>query len=122
MRVLIVPALLAAASLAAPASAQLLTLPSVGSPQYAETLAQQEMARQQLIQQQNQIMALEAQIRTQQGLADVQAMAVSPRLTPPNVSSGHALPHIDTSRLASMPDSALADSNRKVLDAAGAPR
>jgi hypothetical protein len=118
MRVLVVPALLAAASLAAPASAQLFPAPGIGNPQYAEALAQQEMARQQLIQQQNQIMALEAQIRTQQAMADVQALTVVPRLTPPDTTAGHTLPHFDASRLASIPDDALADSNRKVLDAA----
>ena len=116
-------ALLAAtvASLAAPAAAQL-PPPAPNSPQYAEMLAQQEMARQQLVQQQNQLMALEAQLRTQQALADVQALKVVPRIPVPDTSPGRALPHIDAGDLASIPDSALADSNRKVLDAAGPPR
>jgi hypothetical protein len=111
-------AILAALSLATPAAAQILP-PAPNSPQYAEMLAQQEMARQQMVQQQNQISSLDAQIRTQQNLAAVQALTINPRLTLPDVTPGHALPQIDTGQLASIPDAALADSNRKVLDAAG---
>jgi len=111
----------AVASLAAPAAAQF--LPAVpNSPQYAEMLAQQEAARQQLVQQQNQLMSLEAQLRTQQALADVRALTVVPRIAPPDTRPGHALPQIDTGQLASIPDSALADSNRKVLEASRPPR
>lgn len=79
---------------------------------------QQEMLRQQMVQQQNQMMALEAQMRAQQAIQDVRAQSQSARLPPVDTTPGHALPHIDTSRLAAIPDSALAESNRKVLDAA----
>lgn len=121
MRVL---AFLAAASLATPAAAQLLPPApgAAGSPQYAEALAQQEITRQQLVQQQNQLSALEAQLHAQQGLADIQALRVVPRIPTPDTASGRPLPQIDTSQLATIPDAALADSNRKVLEAAGPPR
>ncbi|MFC3068766.1 hypothetical protein [Phenylobacterium soli] len=83
---------------------------------------QHEMLRQQMVQQQNQLMALEAQMRANQALADIQAQkSLSqsyPRAAQPPPRAGAVLPRIDTSKLASIPDSALADSNRKVLDAA----
>jgi hypothetical protein len=119
MRVPGVLAVLLAAGLAAPASAQLLPQVAPSSPQFAEMLAQQEIARQQIVQQQNQIMALEAQLRTQQALSDVHALTLAPQLPPVDTTPGRPLPHIDTSQLASIPDATLADSNRKVLEAAG---
>lgn len=112
--------LVALAAIASPAAAQFVPQPALAIPQPDPGLmAFQEMQRQQLVQQQNQIMSLEAQLRTQQNLADVRAMAVSPRLPPPNLNGKAPPPQIDTNQLASIPDSALADSNRKVLDAAG---
>ena len=106
---------------ASPALAQFAPAPLPGALAAPDpgAMALQEMQRQQLVQQQNQIMSLEAQLRTQQNLADVRALAVSPRLPPPNVNGRAPPPQIDTSQLASIPDSALADSNKKVLDAAG---
>jgi hypothetical protein len=114
-------ALLLALTFASPALAQVAPVPgfpaSPITPQDNGLMALQEMQRQQLVQQQNQLMSLEAQMRAQQSIQDVRAMSVAPRLTPPDTTPGHALPNIDTSQLASIPDSALADSNRKVLDA-----
>lgn len=117
------PALLAAAvALAGPAFAQpypAQPYPAPANPQQEfDWRTQQEMLRQQMVQQQNQMMALEAQIRAQQAIQDVRAQSQSVRLPPVDTTPGRALPHIDTSKLASIPDSALADSNRKVLDAA----
>lgn len=113
-------------AIASPALAQLaapppLIAPQGWRPQDAINLQQQEVTRQQLIQQQNQLNALDAQFRTQQALSEVQAQAVSPRLPVPDVTPGRPLPQIDTSKLASIPDAALADSNRKVLEASGGP-
>lgn len=115
---------LCALALATPASAQLPPTPpgSITWPQEVELRQQQEAFRQQLIQQQNQLMTLEAQMRTQQALSEVRAQAQTPVLPLPNVTPGHPPPQIDTSQLASIPDAALADSNRKVLDVVGRPR
>lgn len=109
-------AVIAALSFASPALAQIAPNPSL-LPDPGQ-MALQEMQRQQMVQQQNQIMSLEAQLRTQQALAAVEALKVAPRLTPPNTNGRAPPPVNDTSQLASIPDSALADSNRKVLDAA----
>lgn len=111
-----VPAFLLALSVATPAFAQVTPQPI--TPQDNAAMVQQEMTRQQLIQQQNQLMALEAQIRAQQAIQDLQALKVSPRLPLPQVGAGGPLPQIDTGQFASIPDATLADSNKKVLDAA----
>lgn len=92
--------------------------PGPASPEYNAMLVQQEQTRQQIIQQQNQLMALDAQLRGQQAQQDIQALRINPRLALPNVNQTGALPQIDPGQLASIPDAALADSNRKVLDAA----
>jgi len=115
----VLSALIAAA--AAPAIAQVAPLPlppPTNSPQYNEIWAQQEMARQQQIAIQNQLNALEAQVRTEQAIAQVQAQRANPRLPLPDVTGSTALPNIDTGALASIPDSALAESNKRVRDAA----
>lgn len=114
--------LLAALSMAPTAMAQPLPLipgglpPGPASPQYNEMLVQQEQTRQQLIQEQNQFMALDAQLRAQQAQQDLHGFTINPRLALPNVNRAGALPQIDPSQLASIPDAALADSNRRVLD------
>lgn len=87
-------------------------------PQDPGVLVQQEQLRQQLIQQQNQIQALDAQIRAQQAIQEVQRLRSVPPLPVPDTTPGHALPQIDTSQLAQIPDATLADSNKKVRDAA----
>lgn len=87
-------------------------------PQFNELWAQQEMARQQAIAQQNQLTALEAQQRTEQAIATVQAQRINPRLPLPDETGSAPLPSIDTGALASIPDSELAASNKRVLDAA----
>lgn len=114
---LIAALFLAGLSLASPAAAQIRPNPNLAPDPGA--LALQEMQRQQLVQQQNQITSLEAQLRTEQAIASVQAMRVSPRLTPPDTDGPAPPAQIDTSQLASIPDATLADSNRKVLEAAG---
>jgi hypothetical protein len=107
---------LSAALVASPAMAQFIN-PGASRAQQFELQQQQETTRQQLIQQQNQITTLDAQMRTQQALSQVQAQAQAPLLPLPDVTPGRPLPQIDTSQLASIPDSTLADSNKKVLDA-----
>lgn len=120
MRTLILA--LCAAAVAGPALAQL--PPRFGPLRDSELLQQREAIRQQLIQQHNDLMTLQAQLRTQQGLADIQAHAYSPQLPLPDDALGYAVPNMAASRLdpgqfAAIPDSVLADSNRKVLEAAG---
>ncbi|MDB5416640.1 MAG: hypothetical protein JWP50_59 [Phenylobacterium sp.] len=116
--------LLAALGMAPTAMAQPLPLipgglaPGPASPEYNQMLVQQEQMRQQMVQQQNQLMVMEAQLHGQQSQQDIQALKINPRLALPNVSGAGALPQIDPSQLASIPDAALADSNKKVLDAA----
>lgn len=77
--------------------------------------AQQDMVARQSVLQQNQLTVLEAQIRTQQAIEDVQAQTRAPQLAP----SGAGLPNLDTSKLASIPDDRLAASNARVRAAAG---
>jgi hypothetical protein len=123
MRVLILA--LSALAVAGPALAQVgspLITPQPWNAQNAIILQQQESTRQQLVQQQNQLMNMDAQARVQQGLSDIRAQAQSPLLPLPTMEPAGALPQMDTSQLATIPDSALADSNRKVLDAVGNPR
>jgi hypothetical protein len=66
--------------------------------------------------QQNELSNLEAQVRTQQNLANLQAQAISPKLPP--VPQGGVAPQIDVSGLASIPDPTLAASNARVKAAA----
>lgn len=87
-------------------------------PQYNELWAQQEMARQQAIALQNQLTAVEAQQRTDEAIANVQAQRINPRLPLPDATGATALPSIDAGTLASIPDAALAESNKRVLDVA----
>lgn len=116
---LFIAAFLAAAG---PAAAQdLLTQQRLNDFELQNLQAQQELARQRDIALHNEMMALEARLRTEQGLADVRAQSFIPRLPPVTTYQsypGAPLPQIDTSKLASMPDAALAESNRRVREAA----
>ncbi|THD82586.1 MAG: hypothetical protein E7812_01710 [Phenylobacterium sp.] len=124
MRALLV---LTAALFASPAIAQRAPLPPVAitppiaSWQYNALLVQQEEARQRAIQQDGQLNALDAQLRVQQSIADLQAQRNPPRIPAPDPASGPPYPQIDASQLADIPDAALAASNQRVLDVAGAP-
>jgi hypothetical protein len=107
---------------AAPAAAQdLLTQQRLNAFELGNLQAQQDLARQREIAAHNDLMALEARLRTEQGLSDVRAQSYTPRLPPVNAYQAYAgapLPNIDTSKLVSIPDAALADSNRRVREAA----
>lgn len=107
MRVLV--ALLAFAIAPAAAAAQIYQNP-------AERVAQDEAARRRDVEITNQLSVLDAQLRTQQALRDLQAMSPPPVPAQPNPNI--PLPVIDTSKLASIPDKALADSNVRVRAAA----
>ena len=77
----------------------------------SELRARENMASQAAVIQQNQLSALDAQIRGQQAIADVRAQSFSPTIPspPPGVT-----PMIDLSQLASIPDDKLAASNERV--------
>lgn len=101
--------------LARPAAAQLLPRPT--APESFELWQRQEELRQQQIVQENRLMALEARLRAQQGVLDLQTQLQTPRLREPSPGA-RPPPNIDVSRLASIPDAALAASNARVLQAA----
>ena len=85
-----------------------------------EMQQQADMARQREIATSNELMALEARLRAERGIADVRAQAISPRRpsAPQNqIYPGAPPPRIDTGSLASIPDDRLADSNRRVREA-----
>ena len=115
MRALLTLAVLAA-SAAAPAAAQL-------TPQdlhlQAEIAAQAELARQRSIAIENQLMALEARLRAEQGIATVEAQKARPYipLPPVDVPGAVASRPVDTSNLVSIPDDRLAASNAAVREA-----
>jgi hypothetical protein len=86
-----------------------------------ELQAQQRMIEQRMVAQSNQLMALEAQQRADQALLDLrlqalrQALPALPQLPYPQ----NAPPaRIDTSKLPSIPDDALSESNARVRSAA----
>jgi hypothetical protein len=117
------PLILAALAVAGPALAQTPVPPqtpfvSALNPGLSAAIAvQQETARQQAIQQQNQIVHLNAQRQTEQAIASLQAIQDTP-LPPQAVAPAGSAPRIDAGQLPSIPDSALAQSNKRVLDAA----
>ena len=120
MRVLILIACLAGA---APALAQnppytpapYIPPSSAWRPQDLEQQQQHEQLRQEMIRQQNQLMSLEAQTRAQQAMRDIEAQKQSPSLGPSAVPTPP--PNMDLGAMASIPDSVLAESNRRAVDA-----
>lgn len=117
--------ILAAVALAAPAAAQPLAPPPVVPVQpnlawqYSGVLVQQEQFRQQMIDQQNRLNALDAQLRAQRSIDLLQAESHPAPIPQPYLAPGAPAPQIDASQLGAIPDSFLADSNRKVREAAG---
>ena len=85
---------------------------------WARQEALDEIARQQSVARQNQLMSFEAQIRTEQNLRSTPGLQLPASIPLPDVRGAGPYPQIDTGDLASIPDSVLADSNRKVLEAA----
>lgn len=124
MRRLMLPfAILTAAAASLSAAAQTAPAPprlSVGpqaSPYAGILAAQQEQAARQAVIQQTELSRLDAQLRTQQNLALLQALGTAPQIPAPPATAPPR--QLDVSGLASMPDAALADSNAKVKAAAG---
>jgi hypothetical protein len=112
MRVII---LLMALGAAAPAAAQGLGQSSVFDQLRIDELrAQQQLLQQQQVAQHNELMALDARLRTEQHVARIQAER-APVLLPQLPYPGPA-GNIDTSKLPRIPDKALADSDRRVRE------
>ena len=76
----------------------------------------QGLADRRAVEQHNQLMVLDSQLRMQRALSDVQAQNHRPILPPPPRNAPP--PQIDTSRLASIPEARLEASNAAVKAAA----
>jgi hypothetical protein len=112
MRVILLS--LALAAVAAPASAQLTQF------ELDNLRMQQQDIQRRAIEQQNQIMSLESRLRAEQAIADLQAQQrFAPRVAGAPYEA-HAAPAAvsASAKYPSMPDAALADSNRRVQAAA----
>jgi hypothetical protein len=109
------PLLIALAlSAATPAAAQVGT---VNQFQLDNLQAQQEAAQRAAVAQANQLMSLEANLRAQQAINELQFQRALPARLPelPYPQSAGAS-EIDISKLPSIPDAALAASNKRVQD------
>lgn len=112
MRALVLSLALAVAGL--PAAAQ--DLNALTQFQLDDLRAQQQLAQQRAVAQANELMALEARLRTEQAIMDLRQSHAPVRL--PELPYAGAPPApLDTSRLPSIPDAALAASNRRVREA-----
>jgi hypothetical protein len=109
MRHLIAVAVLAAA--ASPAGAQVL------SPQFEDLRMQQEAAHRRAIDQSNQLNALENRLRAEQAAGELQRIAPRVPELRYKPATGGFTPALPPTYPA-VPDSTLADSNRRVQDAA----
>jgi hypothetical protein len=100
-----------AGAIAAPAWAQPLSVHQQGVADLrdAQLRAQLDMANRQAVLQQNQLSALDTQIRTQQAFSNLQAQAYAPIVPPVSVGAV-----IDPGQFVSMPDDRLAASNARV--------
>jgi hypothetical protein len=118
MRALI---LIAAIAAAAPAAAQ-----PINALQFDALRAEQSAAQFHAIQQDNERMALEARLRANQAVQDMELQRLLPPQVylPPYPEVGHVAPAapFDASKLPSIPDAALAASNQRVRDAAKNPK
>lgn len=85
----------------------------------AELRAEQQMANQRAVALENQLSALEARIRTEEGLRTLREQAARPYLPGSDQPYGAHPPAVgDTGALATIPDDRLAASNARVREAA----
>lgn len=117
MRLLTLVSVLAGLTAAGTASAQSLQQRLDLNARAAELRAQQNLADQRAVILENRLNNLESQQRTQQAIDDLQAQTRTPQLPPP--PPGAPPPQIDTSNMATIPDSTLEQSNERVREAAG---
>jgi len=111
MRALI---LVLALGVAAPAAAQDFSQSIQNQMRLDELRAQQQLLQQQSVAQHNELMALDARLRTEQHAARIQAERTPDRL--PQLPYPAPAGNIDTSKLPSIPDAALAESDRRVRE------
>lgn len=100
------------AAAAAPASAQ--DDQALVRAHDAERLAAEQAARQRDIALTNELNRLQAQVQTNQALSDLAAQRIGPAVPAVPLNPKSPPPVIDLSKLASIPDAILADSNAKV--------
>ena len=81
-----------------------------------ELQARQDQAARAALIQQNRLMVLESQVRTEQALSDLRARSAAPTLPPPREHPAAA--PLSLGQMASIPDAALVDSNARVWEAA----
>jgi hypothetical protein len=115
MRAAILALGFAAVAGAAMAQAPYSPTPYTDQARINELQTQQDLSRQRAISQDNQFQALDAQIRTDQAIRDIQAQRRAQPLPAPDPNAPP--PVLDTSKLASIPDATLAASNAAVREA-----
>ncbi len=82
--------------------------------------AEQELARQRGVALHNELMALDARVRSEQAIRDIQAQGRTPRLPlppEPQPPPPATPPPFDSGQIASIPDAALSASNARVREA-----
>lgn len=84
----------------------------------AERTAEALAARNRDIALTNELAVLQARLQSEQALSNLQASRISPTLPTVVVGSGAQRPKIEVSKLATIPDAVLADSNARVRAAA----
>jgi hypothetical protein len=84
----------------------------------AERIAAEAAARQRDIALTNEVSTLQARVQSEQTLNDITALRARPALPALAYNPKAPAPVIDTSKLASIPDAALADSDARVRAAA----
>ncbi|MET0271369.1 MAG: hypothetical protein ABW360_00110 [Phenylobacterium sp.] len=115
MRAATLALVFAAAAGAAAAQSSYSPTPYTDQARINELQTQQELSRQRAISQDNQFQALDAQIRTEQAIRDIQVQRQRQALPLPDPNAPP--PVLDTSKLASIPDATLAASNEAVREA-----
>ncbi|WP_309087596.1 hypothetical protein [Phenylobacterium sp.] len=106
--------MLLAAAAAAPAAAQDFGQSAQYQLRMDELRAQQQLLQQQQVAQHNELVAMEARLRTEQHAARIQAERAPVLL--PRLPYPAPVGNIDTSKLPSIPDKTLADSDRRVRE------
>lgn len=109
-------ALILALAAASPAAAQGF---SIGDQILLDDLRmRQQAAEQRAIEQANQLMALEARLQAERSVLDLKAQATPPRLPLIRDAAASRNAPEGTAKFPSVPDAALAESNRRVREAA----
>lgn len=116
MRVSVILLALSLAGLAAPATAQ--PFRNLELARDAQAQAEAVAARNRDIGVTNELSNLQARLQTDQTLSNLQAQRVSPPAPAVIYNPGAPPPKIDLSQMASIPDSALAQSNARIRAAA----